>query len=257
VKRLLLLLAVLSFALLVLAIVVSQSDVALFRRESINGGSNLATPAFGVSYQVSIATRSVEPLPATFTPVPTSTPVILDASVPPDQRPLILPQLPPGDPCPMSKGSRETVPRKDYIFCAGCFWFGSRPVYFALSFNGESEDATFSLDSVPYEDDAYRAKTPWVSRPDYAGPILVRGRQLDGTGDKRLRFRAEESGPGEELKLTAYGSPGSSYWIFWPSSMWVPGPGCYGVQIDTLIGTDIVVFRATRTEPASDRTPEP
>jgi len=43
----------------------------------------------------------------------------------------------------------------------------------------------------------------------------------------------------------ASNAPHATLWSFWPSWMWVPGPGCYGVQLDTLSGTDVVVFQAT------------
>jgi len=104
------------------------------------------------------------------------------------------------------------------------------------------EDATFSLQGVPYESSAYQAKTPWVSKPDYEGPILIRGRRLDGKGELRIRVRAK---PKEDLKLNAPSfRTESTDWSFWASSMFLSGPGCYGVQIDTLRGTDVVIFSA-------------
>ena len=160
------------------------------------------------------------------------------------QRPLTLPVIRAGDRCPVTQGSRESVPPEPYIFCAGCLWFGRGPVYFAWSFHvNHVQDAIFSLDGVPHENSAYRAKTPWVSKPDYEGPILIRGRRLDGKG--ALRFRVAEPKPVEDLKLKAPSGTDPTHWSFWPSSMYVPGPGCYGVQVDTLRGTDIVIFGAT------------
>jgi hypothetical protein len=105
------------------------------------------------------------------------------------ERPLNLPVIPSGDRCPVSKGSHNSVPQVDYIFCSGCYWFGKGPVYLALSWHDDrSDEATFSLDRVPHEHGAYRAKTPWVSRPDYSGPILIRGRRLDEERGSSLRF---------------------------------------------------------------------
>src|SRR5438132_11707619 len=79
------------------------------------------------------------------------------------QRPLTLPVIRAGDRCPVTEGSRESVPREPYIFCAGCLWFGRGPVYFAWSFHvNHVQDAIFSLDGVPHENSVYRAKTPWV-----------------------------------------------------------------------------------------------
>jgi len=159
------------------------------------------------------------------------------------QRSLTLPVIRAGDRCPVSQGSHESVPREPYIFCAGCLWFGRGPVYFAWSFRvNHAEDAMFSLDSVPRANLAYRAKTPWVSKPDYEGPILIRGRRLDGKD--MLRFSIGGPKSVEDVKLNAPSRADSTHWSFWPSSMYVPGPGCYGVQVDTLRGTDIVIFSA-------------
>lgn len=161
-----------------------------------------------------------------------------------DERPIQVPQLGGGEACPVSVGSRATVPLQQHIFGAGGVWFGSGPVYFFLAWKASSDDdATFALEFVPYERNAYRAKTPWVSVPSYLGPILVRGRALDASS-RALRFAANGSEPTDRLQLQAPRAPGASLWSFWPSSMWVPGPGCYGVQIDTLSGSDIVVFEA-------------
>jgi len=169
-------------------------------------------------------------------------------------RPLTFPAIRAGDRCPVTRGSRESVPREPYIFCAGCLWFGRGPVYFAWAWgfqvggrvidplSTDVEDATFSLQGVPYESSAYQAKTPWVSKPDYEGPILIRGRRLDGKGELRIRVGAK---PKEDLKLNAPSfRTESTDWSFWASSMFLSGPGCYGVQIDTLRGTDVVIFSA-------------
>ena len=175
------------------------------------------------------------------------------------QRPLTLPSIHAGDRCPVTRGSRDSVPRAPYVFCAGCLWFGRGPVYFAWAWNfqvgsrvtatlsPEVEEASFSLQSVPNQSSFYRAKTPWVSRPDYDGPILIRGRRLDGKGT--LRFGVGGSKVEEDLKLTAPNRTDPTHWSFWPSSMYVPGPGCYGVQVDTPGGTDIVIFSAAPVQP--------
>jgi len=107
-------------------------------------------------------------------------------------RPLNFPALSAGERCPISHGSRDTVPRADYIFCAGCYWFGKGPVFFALSWSDQGTDlARFSLNKVPYEQRTYRAKTPWVSKPEYYGPILIRGRLLGEDATEKLRFSGD------------------------------------------------------------------
>jgi hypothetical protein len=161
-----------------------------------------------------------------------------------ERRPMKLPVVPANERCPVSKGSRTAVPAADYIFCAGCFWFGNGPVFLALSWSDQSTDeARFALDRVPYEERAYRAKTPLVSKPDYSGPILIRGRRLDGKGT--LRFSVASPRPKENLKLNAPNRTDSTHWSFWPSSMYVPRAGCYGVQTDTSDGTDVIIFEVT------------
>lgn len=160
-----------------------------------------------------------------------------------EERPVALPVIEPGDSCPTSVGHRGTVPIQRHIF-GGALWFGEGPVYFALAWkDSPGDDATFALEPVPREGNAHRAKTPWVSVPSYSGPIFIRGRALDASG-RTLRFDATGSGPQSRLELAAPHAPEPSLWSFWPSSMWVPGRGCYGVQIDTLDATDIVIFEA-------------
>ncbi|HZS47519.1 MAG TPA: hypothetical protein VFC63_20780, partial [Blastocatellia bacterium] len=163
------------------------------------------------------------------------------------RRPLNLPVVHKGERCPVTKGDQTHVPHAGYIFCSSCFWFGNGPVFFALSWSPQdSDEARFALTKVPYEEHAYRAKTPWVSSPDYEGPILIRGRRLDGSGGGKLRFSYNGLNLTDEMELTATRDQADpSRWSFWPTSMYVPSAGCYGVQIDTNNGTDLIVFEAT------------
>ena len=163
-------------------------------------------------------------------------------------RPLNFPALSAGARCPISHGSRDTVPRADYIFCAGCFWFGKGPVFFALSWSDQSTDeARFSLNKVPYEQRTYRAKTPWVSKPEYSGPILIRGRLLGGDAKEKLRFSlgGNRLTDAFQLEAPAKERANSSHWSFWPTGMFVPHAGCYGIQIDTSDATDVIILETT------------
>jgi len=162
------------------------------------------------------------------------------------QRPLTLPSIRPGDSCTIAVGSRGTVPNQTHIFGASGVWFGAGPVYVALpyKFTDNNNNATFSLDPVPLDDGVHRAKTPWVSVPSYSGPILIRGHAVDASG-RTLRFSASGAGRRDSLYLEAPQARSAGLWSFWASSMWVPSPGCYGIQIDTLAGTDVVIFSAT------------
>lgn len=161
-----------------------------------------------------------------------------------EQRPLSLPRLRPNQPCPISTGRRNAVPSEPQIFGGGGFWFGDGPVFLGLFWKDpEQSQAVFRLDPIPRDRNAYRAKTGWAANPSFSGPILIRGHALD-SGEAPLAFSANGR-PDSVLHLTAADLSSPRSWSFWPTSMWVPAPGCYGVQLDTLSGTDVVVFQAT------------
>jgi hypothetical protein len=46
------------------------------------------------------------------------------------------------------------------------------------------------------------------------------------------------SGPWGHLRAST-GNPDD--WRFWPTSFEMPEPGCYGVQIDTLLGSEVLI----------------
>jgi hypothetical protein len=162
-----------------------------------------------------------------------------------DLRPVKLPVVRSRERCPTTVGSRDAVPRQAHIFGSGSFWFGHGPVFVSLAWKDSLDDkATFSLARVPRDGDAHRAKTPWVSEPSYSGPVLIRGHSLDAE-ERALEFDASGRGRSRSLYLMAPNAPTATLWSFWPTSMWIPGAGCYGVQLDTLSGTDIVICHAT------------
>ena len=162
-----------------------------------------------------------------------------------DDRPLTLPNLKRDERCPVTAGSLESVPPAPHIFGSGAVWFGRGPVFVTLAFKANRlPPAQFSLSRVPFEGGARRAKTPWVSEPAFAGPIVIRGGSL--RPDRAALSFGYDREPTPRLELMAPGSrPSAHDWSFWGTSMYVPGPGCYGVQIDTRDKTDIVIFEAT------------
>ena len=154
-------------------------------------------------------------------------------------RPLALPDLRPDQPCPISTG-RLAVPSQPQIFGGGGFWFGEGPVFLGLYYRAADEtQAVFRLDAIPRSGNGHRAKTGWAIDPSYSGPILIRGRALDLEGTP-LVFSASGRPPEPALHLKAPNVSPATLWSFWPSSMWVPAHGCYGVQLDTLSTTDVV-----------------
>lgn len=84
-------------------------------------------------------------------------------------------------------------------------------------------------------------KVLWAVDPTQNGPVLVRGRRLDGPGE--LAF---EDPAMPELVLNDDGHEGrSAGWKDYPSYTRVRVPGCYAYQIDTADGTWTVVFMAS------------
>ena len=170
-----------------------------------------------------------------------STPVVVQSAA--ADRPLSLPVLTPNEPCPVSIGEpwRE---KPDYIF-GGPMWFGGGPISVAFTFGQIGDRAGLSLTHVPAEHNARRAKTPWIAEPSYSGPVEIRGRSLHVDGGT-LRFsQGTPAIPVDRLRFQAPNAPQDGLYSFWPSSMFVPGPGCYGIQIDTRERTQVVVFEAT------------
>jgi hypothetical protein len=95
----------------------------------------------------------------------------------------------------------------------------------------------------------YFRKTIWTVDAKYQGPLLLRGRRIDGTGP--LRFLAygplsvARSRP--ELRWPA-GWPTlnrtSSGWRQLPGATVIRGPGCYAFQADGLAFSRVIVFKA-------------
>lgn len=88
-------------------------------------------------------------------------------------------------------------------------------------------------------------KNIWVISPSYGGPVLVRGRQLDGPNEIRFEngrpaFTRESAlHPSRDLRLHGpepYGNP---------STTRLRAPGCYAFQIDGRGFTYAIVFEAS------------
>jgi hypothetical protein len=161
-------------------------------------------------------------------------------------RALVLPVLRAGTVCPVSHGSRDVVQRAGHIFGSGGVWFGDGPVYVNFAWKGDTQPpARFSVAPIPAVDGARRAKTPWVTEPTFAGSVVVRGRSLHANAGT-LRFSSGTGVVGEVLSMQApFDRPSSADWSFQATSIYIPGPGCYGLQIDTPHQTSVVVFEAT------------
>jgi hypothetical protein len=143
-------------------------------------------------------------------------------------RPLRLPQLGPGQPCPST--SSHQVKTVD---------FGGN----ALG-DGDVEPIVFGdvsrLNSWP--GGWYGTKTLWFAAPSYAGAALIRGARIDGSGPMGFG-EAPVIGhlvipPGPTINEGADGyrqAPGGTF---------VKSSGCYAWQVDGGDFTYVIVFKA-------------
>lgn len=136
-------------------------------------------------------------------------------------RPLKLPTLQPGSPCPISA-------QQDFAAGPGNklpgYGFGPGPVF--LSGQTQWFSGVYALILVS---------------PAYSGGVVVRGHQLDGTNG--IPFRDQQ---GEGDVVIAPGSAGE--WRSWGSNI-SGAPGCYGLQVDGDTFSEIIVFSVTGGTP--------
>jgi hypothetical protein len=148
-------------------------------------------------------------------------------------RPLFVPKLAAGAPCPVSRLATEV----DFAAFGVSPGYGPGPAY-PIGF-----DAGTTLRLRWTEGDATAwpwgvQKVLWFVRPRYTGPLLIRGRQLDGT--HLVRFD-EGVKPPAEIRIDRNGSPDGRGR---PSFTRLLTPGCYAYQIDGTSFSRLVVFRA-------------
>jgi hypothetical protein len=191
-------------------------------------------------------TAPVEPAPVVTTPsivagagssgspAPTPTDALAAAGYAALRRPWAHPAVPAGKPCPVTTTWTEPDPELGRMLGSG----RARPVGLAagavLDFVGPGQPSQWVDRTWGGQ------KVLWAVDPAVVGPVLIRGRRLDGPG--RLAF---EDPAILELVLNTddyEGRPGG--WKDYPSSTRLRAPGCYAYQIDTGDGTWTVVFRA-------------
>ena len=157
------------------------------------------------------------------------------------RRPLHIPTLQPGAKCPATVAN-GTLGQRGNTDAAASPAFGPGPAY-VMGLEGGSGSAVLTLTwptagaNQPYEGWA-GTKALWTV-PRFAGPVLIRGRQIDGPGP--LGF---DLGPNwtstvlSELKLNG---PKSS---LNPAATFVKSAGCYAYQVDTSRSSYLIVFEA-------------
>jgi hypothetical protein len=155
-------------------------------------------------------------------------------------RPLRIPRIAPGTPCPVSPTQDASALDPAY----GGQVLGRGPAY-AGAF---TPDATVHYGSSRVEAEGWRGfKVLWIVRPGYRARLLIRGRQLDGPN--LLRFDDGLVPPAESRIRPG---PGYRPWKGardHPSFTRVRAPGCYGYQIDGIGFSRVIVFRAVRIPP--------
>src|SRR5919201_3057 len=155
----------------------------------------------------------------------------------PLRRPLHLPKVAPGAHCPTSRVDPLVAWKRINIF--GGSGVGRGPVYPALpsAFLMASRDQQYG---GPW----FGEKVFWYVAPVYRGPVLLRGRRLDGP--QRLGFNGRKRA-NPELRIAPHetvswgGQPRGSRGV--ASAVRVLAPGCYGIQIDGTTFSRIVVIR--------------
>jgi len=79
----------------------------------------------------------------------------------------------------------------------------------------------------------YYFKVLWTSDPSYNGPVLVRGMQIDGSGEMRF---SDSNPPDPDLYFTA--SHGNVADVTYTR---VNTPGCYAYQVDGINFSELIV----------------
>jgi hypothetical protein len=145
------------------------------------------------------------------------------------RRPLHLPHVAPGAPCPISHAD-ATVDFARFGVARG---LGHGPAYPIGMPRGVL--VVVPASGADAGSDWAGQKVLWFVRPRYGGRVLVRGRRLDGPG--LVRF-GRGSVPATELLIPA----GT---MERPSFTRVRASGCYAYQIDGTSFSRTIVFRAT------------
>lgn len=151
------------------------------------------------------------------------------------RRPLHLPAVASGDRCPISATQQSDRTKAALI--------GGEPISLGLPNNGGGV-GTVAFDPHLGTPGWAMHTELWASDPSYAGPVLIRGRRIDGQGALRVDKGISE------LQLAKGESEATPDWRFWRTSMEAPSPGCYAAQVDGQGSSQVIVFKVG-PEPAN------
>jgi len=153
-------------------------------------------------------------------------------------RPLHLPELNPGDACPVSPVDSSVDWEQTGIF--GGSGTGRGPAYPGLG----GADGTVYVNEP--RDGWYGGKVFWYVSAEYGGRVLIRGQELKGPGHVRFSERSPRRrselriGPRDTVRWQGQSDGARGV----PSGTYVKRPGCYGYQVDGATFSRVVVFRA-------------
>jgi hypothetical protein len=156
-------------------------------------------------------------------------------------RPLHLPALAPGAPCSVSEVDQRFKFAK-YGVAPG---LGHGPAY-PIGFAQPGSVLRYTYPPEPnqgwYGSRWSGQKVLWFVGPAYHGPVLIRGKQLDGP--ELLRFEVGDVPP-TEMRIPVATSGGNlpGGWRDRPSYTRLRAPGCYAYQVDGTFFSYAVVFR--------------
>ncbi len=165
------------------------------------------------------------------------------------RRALTVSQLQPGSPCPIAASRLAT--QVDPAFDPGetpelYRAFGSGPAY-PIIYNLNQLNAV-EISAKSMVGGWYVDKVLWIISPEYRGPILVRGEQLDGGQQVHFAASGFEPSPPDwnlpELHISGVTSEDPAAWRDAGSEVLIPGPGCYALQIDYVHLTEVIFFKA-------------
>ncbi len=149
------------------------------------------------------------------------------------RRPLSLPTIRPGDECPVTMAGNEIANGQVTGFALGKppvqpLIFGQQPLL---------RQGTIFFNAVGSRG-WYTAATKWIGWPEYRGPVLIRGRQLDGPHKIVMESIVDpQLGPGDTIN-------GRDGWRQWPGGTYLRTPGCYAWQVDGTNFSTVIVFQA-------------
>ena len=158
------------------------------------------------------------------------------------RRPMDLPELEPGQACPVSQVDQSVDWESTGIF--GASGTGPGPVYAGLG--GSQPSGDLWVEPQRGMPGWLGGKLFWYAAPSYRDRALIRGRRLDARGPMRF---AERRGSTRGLRverrsdISWKGQPEGSRGR--PSGGIVRSSGCYGVQVDGTSFSRTIVFTVT------------